>query len=476
MRRYARRVEACRYRPLWRMLRHIGVDPTGHGWDGWLDTEVPLPAEAMTDDDLMATVLATALTQVRSSSRPVTQILAWLRRRGDPNSRTWLRRSFEGLSFTPTSTRNHVRVGTRERLLAVAARYPDRLHLETNALATRVVLDPDGRALGVEYLKGERLYRAHPSPGDGPGELRLARAGREVILAGGAFNTPQLLMLSGLGPAEHLQEHGIPVLRDLPGVGSNLQDRYEVAVTHRMRRPWEVLDGVRFAAGDPQWQRWHQDGGGLYGSNGAVVALVRRSAESASEPDLYCMGLIGRFEGYFEGYSGLIRDHDDALTWAVLKAHTRNRAGKVRLRSADPRDPPDVNFHYFEEGDDQEGRDLAAVVDGIRFVRQITAPLIADGVIAEELLPGPAVGSDEELAEYVRDTAWGHHASCSCPIGAWEEGGVLDSGFRVHRTQGLRVVDAAVFPHIPGFFVVSAVYMIGEKAADVILADARTRA
>jgi choline dehydrogenase-like flavoprotein len=188
------------------------------------------------------------------------------------------------------------------------------------------------------------------------------------------------------------------------------------------------------------------------------------------------MALMGRFEGYFEGFSNLIRDHHDALTWAVLKAHTDNRAGRVRLRSSDPRDPPAVDFHYFEEGDDSQGRDLAAVVDGIRFVRRMTAPLIEEGIIAEELMPGPAVASDADLAQYVRDTAWGHHASCSCPIGAPDTGGVLDSGFRVHGTHGLRVVDASVFPRIPGFFVVSAVYMIGEKAADAILADARAKA
>jgi choline dehydrogenase len=473
MRRYARRVEACRYRPLWRLLRHVGIDPTGHGWDGWLDTEVPLPAEAMADDDLVATVLASATALVRGTARPLTRVLSWLRRRGDPNSRTWLRRSFEGLSFTPVSTRVHVRVGSRERLLAAAARHPDRLHLETGALATRVLLDADGRARGVEYLKGERLYRAHTNPSGAAGERRQALAGREVVLAGGAFNTPQLLMLSGVGPAAHLLDHRMPVLMDLPGVGSNLQDRYEVAVTHRMRRPWRIMDGVRFAAGDPQWKRWREGGSGLYGSNGAAVALVRRSPVADREPDLYCMALMGRFEGYFEGFSDLIRDHHDALTWAVLKAHTHNRAGTVRLHSADPRDPPAVNFRYFEEGDDTEGRDLAAVVDGIRFVRRMTAPLIEEGIIAEELMPGPGVRSDADLAQYVLDTAWGHHASCSCPIGAPEEGGVLDSGFRVHGTRGLRVVDASVFPHIPGFFVVSAVYMIGEKAADAILADAR---
>jgi choline dehydrogenase len=111
------------------------------------------------------------------------------------------------------------------------------------------------------------------------------------------------------------------------------------------------------------------------------------------------------------------------------------------------------------------------VVAGIRFVRRLTAQLKAEGLIAEEEEPGDARQTDEELKDYVRTTAWGHHASCSCPIGPREDGGVLGSDFRVHGTEGLRVVDASVFPRIPGFFIVSAVYMVAEKAADVILSS-----
>ena len=113
------------------------------------------------------------------------------------------------------------------------------------------------------------------------------------------------------------------------------------------------------------------------------------------------------------------------------------------------------------------------MVDGVKFVRGISSDLKKEGLIAEEHLPGDEAQSDEQLREFVRDNAWGHHASCSCPIGPKDKGGVLGSDFRVHGTQALRVVDASVFPRIPGFFIVSAVYMIGEKAADVILADAK---
>jgi choline dehydrogenase-like flavoprotein len=169
----------------------------------------------------------------------------------------------------------------------------------------------------------------------------------------------------------------------------------------------------------------------------------------------------------------MISAHEDFLTWVVLKAHTNNRAGSVTLRSADPRDVPLVNFNYFADGSDVAGEDLKSVVEGIKIVRRMTASLLERKLIAEEKLPGAGVSTDAEIADYVRDTAWGHHASCSCAIGPRREKGVLDSNFSVHGVHRLRVVDASVFPRIPGFFVASAVYMVGEKAAEVILRDAR---
>jgi len=184
------------------------------------------------------------------------------------------------------------------------------------------------------------------------------------------------------------------------------------------------------------------------------------------------MALLAKFRGYYPGYSRDIVEHHNYLTWSVLKAHTMNRAGTVKLRSADPQHTPKINFHYFEEGDDAAGEDLEAVVEGIRFARRLTDAFNRDNPIATEELPGRGTESDAALADYVRDNGWGHHASCTCAIGAREAGGVLGSDFTVHGTRGLRVVDASVFPRIPGFFIASAVYMVGEKAADVILADA----
>jgi choline dehydrogenase-like flavoprotein len=469
MRVYARRLENCRHRPVWRQLRRVGLDPTGHGFDGWLQTERTSPLDAIGDRALTGVMLGTAYRFASRLPTPLRSTLRWLHNQGDPNARGWGKGSFEGLCYLPVSTAGHRRTGARERLLAVAARYPERLHIELNALATRVLFDANGAATGVAYLKGARLYRAHANPSVMPGEPCQVLARREVVLCGGTFNTPQLLMLSGIGPAAALRAHGIPTRVDLAGVGANLQDRYEIAVTHRMLHPWKILAGARFETGDPIWQRWHARGAGMYASNGAALAVIRRSHAAAPEPDLLCMALLARFEGYFPGFSNWIREHPDYLTWAILKAHTQNRAGRVSLRSADPRDPPHVNFHYFEEGDDHAGADLRAMVDAIRFVRTLTQPLIQRGWISEECAPGVAVQSAEALADYVRASAWGHHAACTCAVGDQELGGVLDSQLAVHGTRRLRVADASIFPRIPGFFVASAVYMIGEKAADTLL-------
>ena len=476
MRRYAKRLEQCRHRPLWALARRLGFDPTAHGWDGWLSTERAFPLQALTDDALTRLILGSMEMAARSVPRRLHALLRFFRWQGDPNSRIWGRRCFDGVCYTPMTTSGHARTGTRERVLEVAGRFPSRLHIELDALATRVLIDANGTAVGVEYLKGRHLYQAHVSPNPAPGVRQEVRARREVILAGGAFNTPQLLMLSGIGPAGHLREHGIPVRVDLPGVGRNLQDRYEVGVVSRMARPWQILNGARFERDDPAYCSWRDLRHGVYTSNGVAIAVARRSRKGLPVPDIFCMALVEHFAGYFPGYSKVFAQSDDILTWAILKAHTQNRAGTVLLRSANPLDTPLINFHYFEEGDAASDEDMRAVIEAIRYVRKLAVPLAERGVIAQEQLPGAHLRDDAELAGYVRDNAWGHHASCTCAIGPREAGGVLDSGFSVHGTRRLRVVDASVFPRIPGFFPASAICMVAEKAADVILNETTTGA
>jgi choline dehydrogenase-like flavoprotein len=473
MRRYARRVENCRHRPFWRALARLGIDPLGHGWHGWLHVERAMPLEAFFDFAMLRLIIDTTAIVTLGVRRPLSNLWRALRGRGDPNARRLGGKAFEGACYTPLSTSGHKRMGARERLLAVRERHPDRLHIELDALATRVLLDDQQRAVGVEYRKGRRLYRAHAQPQEAS-ELRQVRAIREVVLCGGAFNTPQLLMLSGVGPGDELRRHGIDVRIDLPGVGRNLQDRYEVAVTYPMPERWDGLRGAHFRRGDGAFREWEASPrGGMYISSGATIGLVQRFEPGPGDPDIFAMALPTRFEGYFPGYSKWLQEHPKFLSWAVLKAHTRNRAGAVRLRSADARDTPEIDFHYFAAADDPAGDDLHAVVDAVKFVRRVMGPMVRSGAVGAEHAPGPAVDSDDALARYVRDNAWGHHASCSCPIGPREQGGVVDGRFRVHGTTRLRVVDASVFPRIPGIFLAGAVYIVAEKAADVLLEDAR---
>jgi choline dehydrogenase len=483
MRRYFVRLENCRYRAFWRLLSQLIGDrfnPTGHGWRGWLGSEIPLPRKAFGDRDLMKIIRETIREDLETPRKGT--LAGWLNHVGerltrflvgesDPNDKRLQGRLAEGVCEIPLSTVSGRRNGARERILSAAARH--KLTVACDALVTRVLLDSDKRAIGVEYLKGEHRFHASPLAAREPGG-RLCRVGtrREVILSGGAFNSPQLLMLSGIGSPDELAAVGIKVEVALEGVGRNLQDRYEVGLIHKAARPWSCLKDARFSIDDPVYRAWRR-GRGMYLSNGAAVAFALRSSSRQANPDLFVMALLTRFSGYFPGYSEDIRHSHDDLTFALLKAHTINRGGVVSLNSSDPRDPPRIDFRYFEEGTDQTGEDLDAVVEGIHRIRRITARLQRQRLIHAEEIPGDDLRDDEQLKQFVRQRAWGHHASCTCAIGPRNSGGVLTSDFRVHGTSALRVVDASVFPRIPGFFIASAVYMVGEKAGDCILEAAK---
>jgi choline dehydrogenase-like flavoprotein len=492
MRRYFERIEACGYvdEPWTRWL-----NCAWHGYRGWLPTSISDPALLFRDSVLARLVIAALQTcmdngvwgikswrswlcgGVASFFRPSgwrgslpLRLVHWLEDLLDPNDWDRVRRNLEGPAFVPLAVENGIRRGTRELICDTMQVRSDLLTVKLNALVTRVVLDDSNRATGVEFVDRAHLYRADPNARDDadlpPG--RTVRARREVILSAGAFNTPQLLMLSGIGPREELDKHGIPTRVSLPGVGRNMQDRYEVGIVHKMEHPFELLKDAEFSENDREFREW-RNGYGLYATNGAVISIIKRSSESSPEPDLFMFAVPGYFAGYRPCYSKKLPEKD-WFTWVILKAHTKNTAGQVTLRSADPRDTPCINFRYFDEGTDKHGDDVDSVVAGIEFVRQMTA---RSASLFEEVIPGPQVQSRAGLTQFVKDHAWGHHACGTCRIGgADDDMAVLDSRFRVRGTSGLRVVDASIFPKIPGFFIVSAIYMIAEKASDVILEDA----
>jgi choline dehydrogenase len=181
-------------------------------------------------------------------------------------------------------------------------------------------------------------------------------------------------------------------------------------------------------------------------------------------------GFPGLFKGYQEGYAEIAIAERNRWTWLVLKAHSRNNAGTVTLKSADPLAMPNITFNSFSVGGD---KDLTAIREGLEFGRRAFDRLIPLDGSFEEHWPGTNGTSDAALDEFSADETWGHHACCTNAIGAdSDKMAVLDSSFRVRGTKSLRVVDASVFPKIPGYYLALPVYMIPEKPADAILADA----
>lgn len=488
MRRYFQRLERKRYNVLTTLIYQLtGWNIGRHGYGGWLPVSMSSPTLLLASPRLLRLVIRAAL-KADYLMRPwlagiVSRVLSLAYAIRDING--WSARSAShcGVRLIPVSVERGFRHGTRELIDAVHGEHPDRLQITLNALVSEILLDTSDagsspKAVGVRYLKGARLYDASAQEQERPEpeETVDVFCRREVILSAGAFNTPQILMLSGIGDRAELERHDIPVRCHRPGVGRNLQDRYEVGIISRMKEGFAVLDGARYRppqddeAPGPLYAQW-LEGKGPYNTNGGVVGIVRHSDPAQPEPDLFCFGLLGAFRGYYPGYSKDAINHP-SFTWAILKAHTENRGGRVSLVSADPRSRPHINFHYFEEGSGDYERDVTAVVEGIKFCRTLAAEY--DELVEEEVVPGPKVESDAEIAQFVRDHAWGHHASCTCAIGRPEnEMAVVDSEFRVIGTRNLRVVDASVFPRIPGIFIVTPIYMIAEKAAEAIISSAK---
>jgi choline dehydrogenase len=537
MRKYWALAERCEY------LADASDDAkVGHGFEGWLRTNLANPKILLDtlDARLLAVIKAAAVSfgsgdvaifndlggVIRDPARVLElprvlkqifdEVVGLLTR--DVNNASAGRDQAEGLYAIPLATDKRVRNGTREYLLSTAAQYPDHLFIETEALASRILFadDRDGgklRANGVEFMKGAKLYRADKQPADAPEQAQRVRAvaKREVIVAAGAYNTPQLLMLSGIGPAAQIgregsivslegdaKNRGVKVMKNLEGVGNNLQDRYEVGVVTRTGKPFNIIEKCTFGLSttethfrievrrgrfgipvpvpviaedivpDPCLSDW-QNGAGPYVSNGAVCSIIKKSSVAEGNPDLIMFCLPGAFRGYYRGYAnelfgGVTAPDKTTYTWAILKGHTRNNAGTVTMRTGNPWDTPEINFRYFDEGTGGD-KDLQALIDGVDFVRLINdnaKPVLGLFGDTAEQLPG----RDVDVANFVKDNAWGHHASCTCPIGTEENGGVLDSNLIVHGTANLRVVDASVFPKIPGFFIVSSIYTVSEKATD----------
>jgi len=352
----------------------------------------------------------------------------------------------EGFSAPDFNTHKGHRASTVARYLRPAMSRPN-LRVETNALITRVLLEGQ-RAVGVEYEQN--------------GALVKARAEREVILAAGTFNSPQILLLSGVGPAAQLESVGARVVHDLPGVGKNLQDHQSVGVIYAASGPFTFDNELRWDRLAWHTLRWRLFGTGPIADLPVAAQGFYRSRPGLQWPDVQFLispvSMAARpwFPGWRTGAG-----HVFSMANVVLHPQSR---GEVRLRSTNPRDAPRILFNLLQAPEDR-----ATFRAMVRFVRQFFAVPPASTLVAAERIPGAAVQSDEEIDAWVRRTVGtAMHPTSTCAMGI-DAQAVVDAELRVRGLDALRVVDASVMPTIPGGNTNAPVVMIAEKAADLIL-------
>jgi len=356
----------------------------------------------------------------------------------------------EGVGYYQTTTSNRRRWSTAKAYLSDAKNRPN-LEIRTNCQATKVLIEKD-RAVGVEYQS--------------PRGRETARANREVIVSGGAYGSPQLLQLSGLGPAEHLQEMGIPVVKDMPAVGSNLHDHFGIYVM------WRCSKAITMNDLENSWARKIMAGiqygltrGGPIASNGIRSGIFTRSDPRLERPDIQINLLEWSTK---ERSKNKVIPHDfPGFTLGPVHLSPDGR-GTVRLGSPDPLAEPKITFGFL--GSEY---DMRAMVAGVKLARDIVAQSPMREYAVEEILPGPGASSDADLEQFVRDTGvTNHHPTSTCAMGTGTNT-VVDPRLRVHGIAGLRVADASIMPSVVAGNTNAPSIMIGEKCAAMVLEDAR---
>jgi choline dehydrogenase len=327
------------------------------------------------------------------------------------------------------------------------ARARRNLRVEPRCLVTRILFEGT-RAVGVEYLHNGQRVRM--------------RARREVIVSGGAINSPQILMLSGIGDADALKPLGIAPVAHVPGVGANLQDHIETYVQHACTQPITLYAAQSLPAKAAIGLQWLLLRDGLGATNHFEAGGFIRSRAGVEHPDLQY-----HFLPIAIAYDGKEKVDQHGFQAHVGPMRPTSR-GWVRLASADPRQPPRIQFNYLAtEADCREFR------DGVHLTREIFAQKAFDPYRGPELAPGPAVTTDAEIDAHLRRKAESaYHPSCSCRMGAeGDRMAVVDGELRVRGVEGLRVVDASVMPSIVSGNLNAPTIMIAEKAADLILGN-----
>ena len=376
----------------------------------------------------------------------------------DPTERLWLEAcqnvgipycddfngpSQEGCGFYQLFVKDGERFGTGKAYLEPALERSN-LTVETGVLTTRLIIE-QGRAVGVEYLKNGRPLIAH--------------AACEVVLTSGAIGSPQLLLLSGVGPADELKSLGIEVVHNLPGVGKNLQDHINIPVTFHTKEPVGIggMSGEMISQAISDWMERRT---GPIVSTWAAAGGHVRSRPDIAEPDLQLYGVMAANRDharYMSGRAGL------TLHTTLQRPSSR---GELTLRSADPLEHPNLDPRYFTS--DASGSDVATLVEGVRISRKIAAAVPLAAVIDHEITPSAEAQTYDELDDFVR----GHcttlyHPASTCRIGV-DEMAVVDGHLNVHGIKGLRVADASVFPKMVSGNTNAPTIMVAERCAAFI--------
>jgi len=357
----------------------------------------------------------------------------------------------EGVSYVQRTIRNGRRVSSATAFLRLASRRPN-VEVRTHAHATQIVLEGK-RAVGVRYAKGGR-----------GGARSEVRARKEVILSGGAYNSPQLLQLSGIGAPALLQRHGIEVRHALNSVGEGLQDHYAPRSVGRVKNIRTVNELTRGLSLWGEALKWAVTRRGVLSLSPTMVYCFWHSGETAESSDLQ---LTFTPASYKEGVQGQLED-EPGMTIASWQQRPESR-GYVHIRSADPFDPPIIQTNYLAAELDRR-----VVVAGMKLARRIlhSAPLAP--YLAYEDFPGPKVQSDDEfLAAATERGTTTFHPGCTCRMGpADSTWAVVDEQLRVHGLQGLRVIDASVMPRMISANLNASTLMIGDKGSDLIMGKA----
>ena len=325
-------------------------------------------------------------------------------------------------------------------------RHRRNLTIETGALTSRVIVE-DGRAVGVEYVQD--------------GQTKVARAAREVVLSGGTYNSPQLLMLSGIGPAEHLREMGIEPLVDLPGVGRNLSEHASFFIHYRTKGPISLLKDLRYDKVALNLFRWWFLGNGPFADQGTTSHAQVRTRAELERPDIQIFFNPARLDSrpWFPVINP-VQEHQINAIMILLHPDSR---GWLTLRSADPRDPPRIFLNILDQQSD-----IDALIRGMKVARKVFATPPMSDLVDAEVAPGLQAQSDADLLAYLKKAAMvSHHPVGTCTMGHGDMA-VVDPELRVRGIAALRVADASIMPTVPGGNTNAPSIMVGEKAADLI--------